>query len=222
MTDGLDTVLASAVGVAISPIPVIAIALMLGTPRARSNGITFSVGWVTGLLVVCVLVLLLAQGAAGADTGTDTVIAWAKVTLGLLFFVLAGRQWQSRPRAGTQAALPSWMAALDTFTAPRAFGLGAALSGLNPKNLALTAAAAATIAQAALSMSETVLATAVFVLLASLTVAGPVVLYLVAGQRAARLLAELKAFLAAHNSAIMMAVLLVLGATLVGQGLSGV
>ena len=62
---------------------------------------------------------------------------------------------------------------------------------------------------------------AVFVIIGSLTVAGPVVVYLVASQRAAGWLARIKDFMSAHNAVIMMVVLLVLGAKLIGNGIAG-
>ena len=43
--------LPAAIGVAISPIPIIAVILMLLTPRARTNGPAFLVGWIVALLV---------------------------------------------------------------------------------------------------------------------------------------------------------------------------
>jgi hypothetical protein len=49
--------LPSAVGVALSPVPIIAVILMLATPRARSTGSAFAIGWVAGLVVVSVIVL---------------------------------------------------------------------------------------------------------------------------------------------------------------------
>ena len=77
---------------------------------------------------------------------------------------------------------PAFLAdrAIDGFTPVRSLGFGALLSGVNPKNLALTLAAAATIAQAGLDGGETAISIAVFVVIGSLTVAGPVVFYLVA------------------------------------------
>ena len=51
--------------------------------------------------------------------------------------------------------MPRWMEAIDTFTPGRSFVFGALLSGVNPKNLALTLAAAASIAQAGLSTGDT-------------------------------------------------------------------
>jgi hypothetical protein len=58
--------------------------------------------------------------------------------------------------------------------------------------------------------------------IASATVVGPVVFYLLATDRAAGPLASLKDFMARHNAVIMIVVLLVLGAKLLGQGLGGV
>jgi hypothetical protein len=38
-----------AIGVALSPVPIIAVVLMLTTRRARVNGPLFVLGWLTGL-----------------------------------------------------------------------------------------------------------------------------------------------------------------------------
>ena len=69
--------------------------------------------------------------------------------------------------------------------------IGAALSGANPKNLALTLAASASIAEAGLTKADTAIAIAAFVALGSVTVAGSVRFYLVDADRAARLLGAL-------------------------------
>jgi hypothetical protein len=52
-----------ALGIAISPIPIIAIILMLITPKARSNGLAFLGGWMVGILAVGGLALVVANGA---------------------------------------------------------------------------------------------------------------------------------------------------------------
>lgn len=61
----------------------------------------------------------------------------------------------------------------------------------------------------------------VFVVLASVTVVGPVLFYLVARDRAEAPLASVKDFMAAHNAVIMMVILLVIGAKVLGDGLGG-
>ena len=57
-----------AVGVALSPLPIIAVVLMLVTPRGRLNGLAFIVGWWVGLGVVGTIGLAVAGGtkASGA------------------------------------------------------------------------------------------------------------------------------------------------------------
>jgi hypothetical protein len=48
MTPGLAEVLPFAVGVAISPVPIIAVILMLFSSRATVNGPMFLIGWAVG------------------------------------------------------------------------------------------------------------------------------------------------------------------------------
>ncbi len=52
MWQAIGDLLPSAVGVALSPVPIIAVILMLGTPRARTTGSAFALGWVAGLVIV--------------------------------------------------------------------------------------------------------------------------------------------------------------------------
>jgi len=214
-------VLASAVGVALSPVPIIAVILVLGTPKARSNGPAFALGWVSGLVVVSVVVLLLASGASNPSSGSSTAVNAIKLALGAVFLFMAAAQWQKRPKEGEQATLPKWMQTLDAFTPAKSVGLGALLSAANPKNLALTIAAAGSIAQVGLDAGQSAVAVAVFVVLGSLTVAGPVVFYMLATKAAERPLSEISRFMADHNAVIMGVVLLVLGAKLVGDGIAG-
>ena len=117
--------------------------------------------------------------------------------------------------------MPKWMAAIDGFTPGRSFGLGALLSGINPKNLALTLAAAASLAQAGLSTGGDVAGLATFVAIGSLTVAGPVIAYLLLGKGAERALGEVKQFMSDHNAVIMAVVCLVLAAKLIGNAIGG-
>lgn len=212
--------LPSALGVALSPIPIIAVILMLGTPRARSDGPAFAAGWMAGMIAVAAVVLVLTSSADTSSTASDSV-NWVQVGIGLLFFVLAAKQWKGRPAKGEVAEMPGWMQAIDEVEPGRAFVLGAALSGLNPKNLALTLAATATISQAGLSTADSVVAVLVFVIIASITVVGSVVFYLVAEDKAKAPLAEIKEFMTEHNAVIMMVILVLLGAKLLGQGLGG-
>ena len=211
--------LGAAVGVAISPVPVIAVILMLFSRRATANGLAFVLGWVLALSLVGTVVLL--AGLEGSDGAPASAVAGLKLVIGVLFLFLGWRQWSSRPRRGTQPTLPSWMAAIDGLTPVKAFGLAALLGGVNPKNLGLTLAAATTISAQALSVGGDVVAMGVFVLVASSTVAGPVLYQMVAGAKAKSALTSLRTWLEANNNTVMMVLLVVLGAKLLGDGIAG-
>jgi threonine/homoserine/homoserine lactone efflux protein len=222
MGQAIGDILPMAVGVAISPVPIIAIILMLGTPRARSNGPAFALGWLLGLAIAGGIVLAIASGNSQEDDGSPaTWVSVLKLLLGVLLLLLAARSWRGRPRAGQEAKMPSWMQAIDRFTTGKSLGFGVVLSGVNPKNLALTIAAAAAIAQMGLSGGEAAGALAVFILVGSLSILAPVAVYFAMGTRAAVILDELKTWMAAHNAAIMAVLLLVLGAKLVGDAIAG-
>lgn len=222
MGKAIGDILPLAIGVAISPVPIIAIVLMLGTPRARTTGPAFALGWIAGLTVAGTIMLVIASGNATTDTGKpETWVSLLKLVLGALFLLLAMKQWRGRPEAGEEAVMPKWMRTIDTFKAGKAIIGGVVLSGLNPKNLALTIAAAAAIAQTGISSGEEAGAMAIFVALGSLTIVAPLVIFFALGSRAARILDGLKTWMAAHNAAIMAVLLLVLGFKLIGDAISG-
>jgi threonine/homoserine/homoserine lactone efflux protein len=221
VADAIGQVLSLGIGVALSPVPIIAVVLMLGTPRARANGPAFVAGWIVGLAIVGTIVLVVAGGAgASEDKQPADWVGWLKIVLGVLLALVAGRQWRRRPRGGEEAALPQWMRAIDRFTPARAFAIAVALSGINPKNLLLTVGAAAAIAQTGASTGDQAIALAVFILVGTLGPGAPVAIYFALGDRARHILDDLKAWMAAHNSAIMAVLCLVIGVKLIGDGIS--
>ena len=220
LDDAIGGLLPAAVAVALSPIPIVAVVVVLGAPRARTAGPAFALGWIAGLLAVSVVVVLVVGSASDPDSD-DPGVNWLKLGIGIVFLLMAAKQWTKRPGPGKEPEVPGWMATIDSATAPHAALLGMALSGANPKNLALTLTAAASIAEAGLDTTDTAIAVAVFTALGSITVAGSVLFYLMAGDRAARPLAAVKQFMADNNAVIMMVVLLLLGAKLLGDGLAG-
>lgn len=212
--------LPSAIAVALNPIPIVGVVLVLGTPRARSSGAAFAIGWVFGLAALSVIVVLVL--GSGVDPDTETGIEWFKVAVGIVFLLMAAQKWKKRPRDGEIAEMPKWMDSIASITTPRAAMLGAGLSGANPKNLALTLAASASISGAGLDRADTTLAILAYVALGSITVAGSVLFFFLSPRRAARPLAAVGQFMSDNSAAIMMVVLLLLGAKLLGDGLRGI
>jgi hypothetical protein len=131
-----------------------------------------------------------AGNASTSTTAADTV-SWAQIVFGVLFLFLAGRSWRSRPEPGAGAEMPKWMAG----------SAGSALAVNGP------------------STSEAVVSLIVFVVVGSLTIAGPVVFYLVGGDRATAPLDSAKAWLVVHNDAVMTVLFLVFGVDLIVKGI---
>jgi threonine/homoserine/homoserine lactone efflux protein len=113
------------------------------------------------------------------------------------------------------------MRAIDGFTVAKAGAAGFALSGLNPKNAMLAAAAASEIAEVGLPAGQQVAVLAGFVLVASVGVLAPVVVAVALGDRSRSLLDGLRTALTRHSAAIMAALFLVIGAKLIGDAIAG-
>jgi hypothetical protein len=217
---GISEVLTYAVAVAISPIPVVAVILMLFSTRARVNGPAFLFGWVLALAAVSTVVYVLSHdGNVATSSAAADSVSWGKIVLGVVFLLLARRNWRNRPAPGAEPPMPKWMARVDSLSPLQAAGLGVVLAAVNPKNLILTIGSATGLAQLGLSTSDAIVATAVFVLVGSLTIAGPVLYALVGGEKARASLDSAKAWLGEHNAAVMAALFLVFGVDLIAKGL---
>jgi threonine/homoserine/homoserine lactone efflux protein len=222
MNEAIGQVLPLAVVAALSPFPIIAVVLMLATPRARTNGPAFLLGWIVGITAVGTIVLLVSSGVdATDDDGQATWVSLLELALGLLLVALAVKQWRGRPRGDTVAELPKWMESVDHFQPPKAAAMGVLLSAANPKNLVLTVAAAAAIAGTGIDAGDEAIALAIFIIVATLGVGTPVVMYFVLGERSAKVLGELKSWMAANNAVIMAVITLVIGVKILGDGISG-
>jgi len=148
-------------------------------------------------------------------------VDWLKLVLGLLLLLVAARQWRGRPHEGDDAPTAKWMGALDAFTPVKALGAGVLLGTVNPKNLLLIVGGAAAVAQTGISTGDQVVAWAVFTLIASLGVGAPVVIFFALGDRAAKLLDQLKTWMARNNTAIMAVLCLIIAVKLIGDAVTG-
>ncbi len=222
MGDAIGQMLPAAVGVAVSPLPIVAVVLMLVTARGRVNGPAFLVGWWVGIAIVGTIVLAVAEGPGATDEGEPaTWVSWLELILGVLLLLVAVKQWRGRPQGDAEPEMPEWMRALDSFKPPKAAGAGVLLSGLNPKNLLLTVAGATAIAKTGIPGSEQAGALIVFILIASIGVAAPIVIYFALGERAGPLLDRLKSWLAQNNTVIMAVLMVIIGVKLIGDAISG-
>src|SRR5664279_4003217 len=203
--------------VAASPFPIIPAILLLFTPRARATSLGFLAGWVIGIVVGTGLFIALATAIENLDE-PPTWASWTRMVLGVLLLILGVLRWRNR-RA--QQEIPAWMQSIDGTTPAKALRLGVLLSAANPKVLLLAGAAGLAIGSAQLTTAGIVLATAAFTVVASSTVALPVLLYAVVGDRILVPLAGLRTWLQENNAAVMSVVITVIGAVLLLKGIAG-
>lgn len=210
-----------AVGIALSPIAIVAVVIMLTTPRAARNGPAFLLGWLAGLAVIGVILLIIGGTLGISQSGTPAAWAsWLDIALGLLLILVGVHEFRSRPRGQDTPPMPGWMARVDRFSPAGALGLGALLAGVNPKNLLLAAGGAAAIAQTAIAGGQQAIAYLVFAVVATAGVAAPVVIYLALRKRSAEALGRLKDWMSRENAVILSVLCLLIAAKLIGGAIS--
>lgn len=221
MGSAIGQTLPLALGIAISPIPIIAAILMLLSPKARVTSVGFLLGWVVGIVVAVTVFTLLAATIPPAESDASQPIKGViQLVLGALLLLIAFAQWRKRPQGGAEPEMPKWMRAIDKISFPLALGLGLLLSALNPKNLIMAAGAGVDIGAAQLPVGQIVAVIAIFTVLAASTVLVPVVGYLFAAARLRGVLDALRGWLATENAVIMAVLMLVIGISMIGKGIA--
>lgn len=220
MAQAIGQTLAFGAAVALSPLPVILVVVMLGSVRGPAPAAAFLLGWMLGLAVLGAAVLLLAgaEGASEAQAPADWVSA-LKGALGAALLVLAARQWRARDAEGGDPELPAWVAKVDAFGPARAAGTAVLFAAVKPKNLILTIGACAAIAETGASTASQAAALAVFVLIASAGLLVPFAIHVLAGDRAAKILADLREWMTRENGTIIAVICLLIGAKLIGDAI---
>jgi len=214
----LSETLPFAIGVAASAVAVIALVLILQGSRALSSGLSFTLGWVLGVGVVCAVGV--AFGLAVSDDPARWT-QWLRTLLGALLLVAAVRKWRQRVPSGQEPTPPKWMSGLQDSAPGKAAVLGFLLGGINPKNLMLTLGAAATLGASGLSSSELWITGIAYVVVASVTVLVPMGIYVLMRSKADELLANLGEWMKSNSDAITIVVLVIFGVKLLLGGLAG-
>ncbi|MEN8904098.1 MAG: GAP family protein [Candidatus Nanopelagicales bacterium] len=214
----LSETLPFAIGVAASAVAVIALVLILQGTRALACGLSYTLGWVLGVGVVCALGVTF--GLAVSDDPARWA-QWLKTLLGALLLVAAARKWRQRVPSGQEPTMPAWMSGLQDSAPGKAAVLGFLLGGINPKNLMLTLGAAATLGASGLSSNELWITGIVYVVVASVTVLVPMGIYVLMRSKADKLLANLVGWMKSNSDAITIVVLVIFGVKLFFGGLAG-
>jgi Na+/proline symporter len=89
----IGEILPLALGIAISPIPIIAAILMLLSPKAKATSVGFMLGWICGIVVALIVFVLLASILPQSESDEPQPIAGiVKILLGVLVVFLSLKQ----------------------------------------------------------------------------------------------------------------------------------
>ena len=122
-------------------------------------------------------------GGADAPAAARDRCELVPVAVGVLFVVMAARQWRERPREGEAPEEPKRLTTVDTFTAARGLVLGLVRRRPIRRTWRSPRRPRPRSPRPDFSADDTAIAIAVFVVLGSVTVVGWVLFYLVAPGR---------------------------------------
>ncbi|PZQ87588.1 MAG: hypothetical protein DI534_14030 [Leifsonia xyli] len=209
-----------AIVVAVSPLPIIAVLLLLAAPIGLRGGALFALARLVCLAAVVAVTTFLADLLDDAAESTWPV-AVIRIVVGLGLVGLAASKWLRRPRGDEASELPGWMRAIDAMGAGAALRLGALVTVVNPKELAMAAGAGLALGGAMASLGEIAAAGAVFLVIATLGVTLPVIALALGRERVAPGLADARDWFVRNSATLLVVTLLVLGGLLIGGGISG-
>ena len=210
-----------AIGMAASPLPLIAVLLMILSPNGRGRSIGFAVGRVLAVLVTVLAVAALSDAATQGSSGTR-VGAVIRLVLGVGLIFLALSKFRSRPKGAEEPKTPGWMQALDGMPPAKALRTGFLVTAINPKELIFGVAAGVVIGSASIPPGMAAAALLIYTVIATVTVVVPVVAYLLRGDPVRRVLDPAKTWLVRYYDTIIAAVLAIIGAVMLGKGLAGI
>jgi len=216
MLQALGTLITIAVAMAISTIPFLATVVLLLSPRRGGRALLYLAGYVVGL---CIVVAAFTFGLA-ALPGRIKVGPWfgvVEIIVGLALMVLAVVQWRRQRRR--EPSTGAWIDRLERVGPVSALGFGLALN-LRPKALLLAAAAGIAISRERLDIGAALICIAVFIVIGSITVSGPIVMSLMMPARTSAWLRSAREFILRHSGVLALVVLLMVGVFVIGDGIA--
>jgi len=212
-----------ALGIMISPVPIITGILILFSSRARSNGVSYLLGWAVGIGIPAIVVLALALSQPGdLQAPPSRMTSILRIAVGLLFMALALRNWRQRKKPDDPEQKPMLLQLVDSVTPVKAWLIGFLFADVtNPKNMALTMAGCLEISSSGASPAVLGLMLLLFVAIASAGVAAPLFLYLLGGESSKHIVAIWKQWLVLHKKTVMAALFILFGMGMVYKGVAG-
>jgi len=220
----LGVLLPLAVGVAFSSVPIMAMIVILLSPRGPVSGIAYLIGYAFGLALVTVGFTAGIRALPQGDEQPSVFwIGIAEIVLGLGFVgfaILSFVRVRKRIRTtGVSSQSPAWLRRAGELGPAPAFAVGLALN-IRPKALVIATAAALALNSGELTPIAWIIDTAIYLAIGLSTVAAPVIVVLRSGERARAVLERARDWLERNSYIVTSIVVFMVGVVLIGDGLT--
>ena len=217
----IPTVFGLGIAIAVcSPVSVVTVIVLLTMPSGRRRGIAFVLGWLVAIGLIAAVVIGFAHGQdfSSHKTTPSRAASWAESVVGLIVVLAALRVLRRGKRGPTsteapESETPKWLNRLDQTNWLLAVVVGAFML-----TYSLTIAATAEILKANVSAGDDAIAFGVFAVASILSIVAPIVVALLAPDRADQRLAAWRRWLLGNSRLIGLVALVVIGVALVVRG----
>lgn len=222
MSEIFGQILLLGVAVTLSPFPILAVVPIISSSQRVSRAWAFFAGWAMGLMLTGGLSIALFRAieAGGDDSGTSLWVSIMRALLGVGMLGLAAKSWIKRPRPGAPYQQPGWMLRLADITIGRSIGLGALLSGANPKIILFSIGVGAAIAGAELALPLQLTGLIFYVVLGCIGTAIPVSLATFGGAASRDRIGQFGGWMEQNSSLIGALIFLLIGVKLIGDSIA--
>jgi hypothetical protein len=209
------------IGAAVVPIPIIIVLLLLGKPGGLLKAAAF-LGGAIGVRLAQGIVfgaVFASDRVATSETGGNLIVSTLLIVLGVMLWIAAFKKWAKEDDPDEPP--PRWMTAVGGLSAPKAFGMGAALVAIAAKQWVFTLSAIAVIGQARLDPPAGIGLYLVYVLAAQAFGLVAALAYAVAPRPAGRALGRAEQWLSCNNRRILVVLSLAFGLYFLFKGIAG-
>lgn len=211
-------VLASAGLLSVGSITIIILLLM--SKQGLRNGLAYLLGYVGGYMLIGVSVILVGYRVTENGSGeSGNFMPTLFVILGTLLLFLALRNWRKSPSTNNEN--PRLLLLIDKITPLKAFALGAAVTVINFKNLALFLTAVSIPLLSDLPLSSKIIIALLNALVFCTAIIVPVLVYILFPKRANQFLTWIKQAIETHSHTIGIWLPFIFGLLFLIRGISG-
>jgi threonine/homoserine/homoserine lactone efflux protein len=208
-----------AAGGLVSPGSITVVILLLMSERGVRRGLAYSLGYLGAYTLIGVGAVAAGYQAAAGSSGFGVVSSVVFAALGTVLLWIAARNWRRRDVAAEEH--PRLLSFVDRITPARALGLGAAVTVVNVKNLAIFLSAVSVALVSDLPLPSKIAIAVLDALVFCGSVVLPVLVYAAAPARARERLGRIQETLAGHGRTIRIWAPAVFGGLFLLQALKG-